>query len=135
LKRLIKKSYHDTGNRDSAMIYINDQFIKGYTHAECVNQYFKENKIKFKANIDHIDDRCDMDYELKRNEKVINSSFGCINISGYDAFIEKDTLENITINELANKLKQQFPEYTIYEDTDNWVENISDYRKIAKNKR
>lgn len=132
MKRLIKKNYHDTINRDSAMIYINDQFIIGYTHAECVNKYFKENRIRFKANIDHIDDRTDVDYELDKNEKANNLPFACINISGYDAFIEKDTLKNISISELANKLKQQFPEYTVYEDIDDYTDNMSDYRKLAK---
>lgn len=132
MKRLIKKSYHDLYDRDCALIYINGEFIDGEIHAECVQKYFDKYPIKFKANIDHIEDRSDFDYELTNNEKLESLPFACMNIDQDDIFIEIDTLRNISVDELTNKLKSEYPGYHIYEDTDDYVQDYSAYKKLAK---
>ena len=131
MKRLIKKCYHDLDNRDFALIYMGGEFYSGEIHAECVQEYFNNHPIKFKSNIDRIEDRCDFKYEFEKNEELDNLQFACMNVVDDYIFIEIDTIKNITINELAQKIKENFPGSTVYEDTPDYEDDMSAYRKIA----
>lgn len=130
MKRLIKKNYHDTDNREFAMIYIENEFISGDTHAECVQEYFSNNRIRPVAYTDRIEDRSDFEYELNKNDKINNLPFACINAEDDNLFIELDTLRNISLDELVSKIKQYFSSFNIYEETNNYEDDISNYKQL-----
>ena len=142
MTRLKKIAYHDLYDRDNAMIYIDNQFIKGDTHSNCLNTYFKQNDLKYLDGSDSIDGRGKVDYELKQNNDINQLPFACLNVTDNNIFVETDTLKNITLDQLINRIKEEFPDSNIYKETDNYNdednyvdyhdEDLSVYKRLAK---
>ncbi len=142
MNRLKKIAFHDLYQRDCAMIYLDGQFIKNETHADCLNQYFKDNNLNFVNGEEAISGRADVDYEIDLNKNINKLPFACMSVVNNNIFIEEDTLKGITLNDLANKVKQQFPESTVYKESDECGdygynddyhdEDLTPYKRIAK---
>lgn len=130
MKRLIKKSEHDVGTRDAAILCINGVFIEDETHALCVQHYLRENEI----DPDGIVDEDNADYNRPESSDIDNTAKIAMahKVEFENAiFIEQWSLQNYSFDEITQLFKQNYPNYDIYND-DTHDEDTDSYEKVAK---
>lgn len=143
-KSNIKTAYHDINDRDYAVLYIDGKFFENLTHNEALTDYTNSIEIRRMNNPDSLS-REVFEEEFYNNYKLKNVDYCCLNKVLYDPilnedvkriFIDDNTITNISIDSLVNKIKSQYPGYDIYIDNDNiGAHNIDKYKKVAKIKR
>ena len=105
--RLKKTSRHDINSRDSAIVYVNGEVFEGHTHAEAINQYLNSDVAK------------QYRYEVYNNVSDDEQLAFAHKIDSQNAiFLELWTLKNVDPNTVLNKLKETYPDYKIYSDSD-----------------
>ena len=136
MKRLIRKADHDYGNRDSAIAIINGIIYDSSTHARCINKYLSEN------------DQIEFDSTIRRPKKEdLNiEQIAFAHLVSYDEaiYLEEKSLVNISLEEAANIIKTNYPQYSVYnddeEDFQSWFDengiprDITYQLLVAKNK-
>ena len=106
MKYEIQSEYYDKGNRDFAIIYINNKVVEDIEHWAAVKQYFlKSYKISDAERIDDIMDSKDKNIKL--------SSYAMASKKDNKIVILYDSIENIDIADLYKKLKRKYPNHEI----------------------
>jgi len=98
-KRLKKRiSYHGIGNRDSALVYIDGEIIKGYIHPEIVQEYLDKNNLLYQVNKDYIESHdcySDMSDEEKNELATEMTDAGMITLELHNDMSEFNRSENM----------------------------------------
>ena len=102
-----KQSYHSIHDRDEAILVINGEVITGNYHSDMIIDYLENN------NPDAIDE---MSPNLIAKDSDIQSA--CAHKLGNNIYIETKTIENMLESDVANILKSEFPECSIYDNED-----------------
>ena len=134
-KDLRKKSSHDIYNRLEAILYINGEFISADTHANALNIYKEEHKIKIDNNEvkrEKITKDFGKDDIVAFAHKVRDKKYELSNQENDYIFLETNSLQNISKEEAAQLFKQKF-NLEVYDDDSNKDDEAypSDYVKIA----
>lgn len=130
MKRLIKKSEHDFDTRDLAIVCINGKFYEDTTHALCIQQYLRQNKMSWIGILDGDNP----DFNRPESSDVgMNDKIAIAHLVEDDnaVYIEKWSLHNYTIDEVVPLFKANYWEYEVYDD-DSYNEETDSYTRIAK---
>lgn len=117
LKDMRKVAWHSDNNRNQAICYLDGTIIFGDNHSQCINDYIKE-KVGKQLEEDTFDVNVIKQY-------ITEMAFG--HVVNNDIYLEEKSLFDVDINTVANKIKDQYPEYDIYIDG----KTSNDYKKIA----
>jgi hypothetical protein len=139
---MIPHARHDSHNRDAAWAYIDGEIYIANTHPSCFSKY-REEKESDAFKVTH---RKYVKEYVDKNETNIPVACGALVYEGvYDytdekkcIYIDPVTVFNITIEEVVQKLKERFPDYTIYNDDEFEIDvdnNKIKYMRLAKLKK
>lgn len=143
----LKKVATDVNNRDCAICYIDGEFLNGYTHGQCIDNYLKKTHdknlndshnrpIEFYPDYDKPENLDLSDLETDDIELIKNNISQIVfahQLNNGNIFIEKTSLYNIDINSAIKLFKQQYPNFGIYiDETEEKVANNSRLRKISR---
>lgn len=104
-----KLAYTTPKYRNSAILYINGEFIEGTQHNQCMEQYNAKN-----PGVDT--DNIPIAFAHKIDDNTIN--------------LDTTSLFNIDINTIINKLKLEYPGYKIFDDCN--YDEVKGYKRLAK---
>ncbi|MNM99746.1 hypothetical protein D3C81_1123140 [compost metagenome] len=112
LLRISENERHDIGSRDKAILIINGEVLEGTTHAQILNQYLKNKGLQ---EFEDSRRRPDVD-----NQTLVDDSYqiGFAHKLNYmkEIWLEINSLKNLSTEEACNLLKQQYPDFPIYND-------------------
>lgn len=138
-----KVAYHDIGERDCAVLYIDNNFFENETHNEALTDYTNSINIRRRHN-PYSSSREVFEDEFYNNRNLEDVDYCCLNKVTYDPIIREDvkrifidinTLKNIGLNELISKIQGQYPGFEIYIDNDNiGAHDIDKYEQVANKK-
>lgn len=144
MKRLISKiAWHDVKYRDRAILYIDGEFVEANTHNIALTNWTYDNNIRRNSGPSGVA-RGNLVNEMAHNRQLKDMPYACLHKLEVDPqtnenrkmiFIDPETIYGIDLNELANLTKQQYPDYEIFEDSEQFgPEETDKYTKLAKNK-
>ena len=143
MKRLRKIAWHDTKFRDRAILYINGDFVEAGTHNIALTNWAYDNDVQRKSSQSGVA-RGNLINEMENNRKLKDMPYACLHKLEIDPqtnekrkmiFIDPETIYGIDLNELANLTKQKYPDYEIFEDSEQFLPEETDkYTKLAQNK-
>ena len=144
MKRLISKvAWHDVKFRDRAILYIDGEFVEANTHNIALTNWTYDNNIRRNSGQSGVA-RGNLVNEMANNRQLKDMPYACLHKLEIDPqtnekrkmiFIDPETIYGIDLNELANLTKQQYPDYEIFEDSEQFTPEETDkYTKLAKNK-
>ena len=144
MNRLIKKvAWHDVKFRDRAILYIDGEFIEANTHNIALTNWTYDNNIRRNSGQSGVA-RGNLVNEMANNRQLKDMPYACLHKLEIDPqtnekrkmiFIDPETIYGIDLNELANLTKQKYPDYEIFEDSEQFTPEETDkYTKLAKNK-
>ena len=138
LAKLKKNAYHDTQDRECAIVYINGEFYEGETHNEALTEFMKSSKLIRKYN-GGSPNRDYLDMEIEQNRVLKNIPFCCLNkvlenkITNEQVkyiYIEGYSAVNITINEVVDAVEKNYPGFDIF--LDDYNTDPLEYEKFEK---
>lgn len=113
---------HDKDTRWYAILYINGEFFESGSHAGCLKKYMDKNNIEYDNNMYFRNDTQEI---INENDIINECAFLHLvdeetNINDEDPgiYVETDTLQGISMEQLIPKIKQQYSSYEIYDDND-----------------
>ena len=144
MKRLINKvAWHDVKFRDRAILYIDGEFVEANTHNIALTNWTYDNNIRRNSGQSGVA-RGNLVNEMANNRQLRDMPYACLHKLEIDPqtnekrkmiFIDPETIYGIDLNELANLTKQKYPDYEIFEDSEQFTPEETDkYTKLAKNK-
>ena len=130
MKRLIKKSEHDILNRDTAILYINNQIYEDVTHKICLHNFLKDNKESIDFKDDDLSSRPDFEILKELSNKYSNIILAHHVKKENGIFILYGFIngQEVDYNNIPNNIKEELANYynlPVYNDLehDN-VENL-----------
>lgn len=120
MKHLTKLNKHDIDTRWYAILYINGEFFESGNHAGCLKEYMDIYNIEYSNNMYF---RRDTLEAINESNIIKECAFlhlvdeeTAINGEDEGIYVETDTLQGITIDQLISKIKHAYPSYNIYDD-------------------
>lgn len=114
IKNLINEAYHDFNSRDEAITLINDTIYTGSTHGKSINKWLSENN-QPKMPMDSFYRPSEDEYDVIGLDTA-KVAFAHV-VNGEKAiYIDSTSLQNYMLDEVAQLLKNQYPDYSIYDD-------------------
>ena len=141
MKRLINKvAWHDVKFRDRAILYIDGEFVEANTHNIALTNWTYDNNIRRNSGQSGVA-RGNLVNEMANNRQLRDMPYACLHKLEIDPqtnekrkmiFIDPETIYGIDLNELANLTKQKYPDYEIFEDSEQFTPEETDkYTKLA----
>lgn len=110
-------------------VYINGEIYEDESYELALKNYFDDKDIKINKG-----ETC-LDKALKENYEIGCALLPKVKIKVKAIYIETDYMENVTLSEVTNAIKNKYPDYAIYEDDKSKSPFDSDYKLIAANKK
>ena len=134
----LKKAFHDTNDRECAIVYIDGQFFEGETHNEALTKFTESLKLMREYN-GEAPNRDYLDMEMEKNRVLNNLPFCCLNkvlrneITNEQVkyiYIEGYSAMNVTIDEVVNAVEKAYPGFDIF--LDDYNIHPLEYEKFEK---